>query len=192
MNQPVGYCGSEMTKSRPESALGNAVVDLLINYVNTEKSIQPDLCVMNFGGLRTSLNPGIITRGKVYELMPFDNSLVLVELNSDEMDQLATHIVNRGGEPIGGTNKVSLSNLGGYSQFTIDQAINSKESYQILTSDYLANGGDGFSMFAAAGDKINLNVLIRDALIHQFQTSTSEQQPLTGHVEGRIQLSGHE
>ncbi len=186
MNEVVGYCAESMSKYRPESPLGNAVVDMLMNYTTHELQIEPDVCVMNFGGLRTALNPGKITRGKVFELMPFDNSLVVVELNQKQLDKLAAHILSKGGEPIGGIKQVRIIQTNGYAQFSFDQAINIKERYQIITSNYLANGGDGFSVFNESTKKTELNVLIRDALVHQFIHTTSANKPLSGRLEGRI------
>jgi 2',3'-cyclic-nucleotide 2'-phosphodiesterase (5'-nucleotidase family) len=186
MNEVVGYCAESMTKYRPESPLGNAVCDMLVHYSKNVLSVDVDVCVMNFGGLRTALNPGEITRGKVYELMPFDNSLVVVELTQKQLDELAAHILLRGGEPISGSKQVRITEANGYAQFMINQAINIKNSYQLVTSNYLANGGDGFSVFTESAQKKDLNILIRDALIYEFEHGTSKDKPLSAVVEGRI------
>ena len=70
MNEVLTYSKINLTKKSGESLLGNFVTDLSLNYADAH------MCVMNNGGLRTTINKGNITRGKLYELMPFENELV--------------------------------------------------------------------------------------------------------------------
>lgn len=185
MNSVIGYTGMAMNKSRPESVLGNAMADLLVEYSNMELGKNVDLCVLNFGGLRTVLPEGDITRRKVYELMPFDNSLVVLELNQQEMMELAQHILVRGGEPIGSPHGVIL-NQGGF-RFGSDTPIN-RPAYRVVTSNYLAEGGDNFAVFKRCKKREDLGVLLRDAFIIGFEKYTSPQNPLVASIENRIEL----
>ena len=61
-----------------------------------------DMCVMNNGGLRSTLKKGEITKGMIFELMPFENELVILELDSNDYIQLLQYITKRGGEPFAG------------------------------------------------------------------------------------------
>ena len=78
MNEVLTYTKNNLYKGRPESTIGNFVTDLCLNYT------QAHMCVMNNGGLRTNISKGEITRGKLYELMPFENELVVLELNKND------------------------------------------------------------------------------------------------------------
>jgi len=98
MNEVLCFSSIEMTKGKPESLIGNFVTDLCLD----QYSDIADICIMNTGGLRSTLPKGEITRGKIYELMPFDNELVVLELNAEEIYQLSEYIVSRGGEPFSG------------------------------------------------------------------------------------------
>ena len=50
-----------------------------------------DICVMNNGGLRSTLAKGKITRGDIYTLMPFENKLVILELDRESYLELLQH-----------------------------------------------------------------------------------------------------
>ncbi len=191
MNSVIGYCGLSMTKYHPESELGNAVADMVTRYTLEQFKEPVDLCVLNFGGLRTSLPKGNITKGKVFELMPFDNTLVIVQLSSLEMNALAKHIANRNGEPIGSPHGVILHGTpdSHYFQFGNEEdSILSKEYYHVLTSSYLAGGGDNFVVFKNTHRKTDTGLLIRDALLYGFDNYTSSEHPLTAKVERRIRI----
>ena len=96
MNEVLTYTKNDLKKGRPQSTIGNFVTDLCLNYADAH------LCVMNNGGLRTTINKGNITRGKIYELIPFENELVVLELNKGDYIGLLNYIGNRGGEPFSG------------------------------------------------------------------------------------------
>ena len=59
---------------------------------------------MNNGGLRTTLAKGKITRGDIYKVMPFENELVILELNKTDFIGLLHYITASGGEPFSGIN----------------------------------------------------------------------------------------
>ena len=93
MNEVLTFSKISLTKKGTESLLGNFVTDLCLNYADAH------MCVMNNGGLRTTIDKGPISRGKLYELMPFDNELVVLELNKEDYLGLLEYICKRGGEP---------------------------------------------------------------------------------------------
>ena len=96
MNEVLTYTKNDLEKGKPQSTIGNFVTDLCLNYADAH------ICVMNNGGLRTTISKGEITRGKLYELMPFENELVVLELNKDDYIGLLNYIGSRGGEPFSG------------------------------------------------------------------------------------------
>ena len=53
-----------------------------------------DFCLLNNGGLRTSLPQGNITRRKIFELMPFENELVVVTISKEKMTDLKAYLKN--------------------------------------------------------------------------------------------------
>lgn len=190
MNEVIGYSTQEYVKSRPESALGNIAADMLFSYIKNVLNEQVDLAVLNFGGLRAPIPNGPISKGKVYELMPFDNSVTILELNTEQINQLAQHIISKGGEPIGGEGTVALGNFPEGPRFYFSSFdVSTKEVYRVVTSNYLADGGDNYYMFTNAINRTDTNVLLRDVFLERIKNTSSESLPLKGQVEGRIEMN---
>ena len=157
MNKVLCISKIEMTKGKPESLIGNFVCDLCLQ----QYSNMADICVMNNGGLRSILPKGEITKGMIFELMPFENELVILELGSDDYVQLLEYITKRGGEPFAGVNIIMDENGTVLSQ-SLDL---NKGKIRVLTSDYLANGGDKMSFFKDK-KQTKVGIKLRDAIIN--------------------------
>jgi 2',3'-cyclic-nucleotide 2'-phosphodiesterase (5'-nucleotidase family) len=167
MNEVLCVSEMEMNKGKPESLLGNFVTDLCLNYADAH------VCVMNTGGLRSSLPKGNITRGDIYTLMPFENELVVLELDIESFKGLVDYITKRGGEPFSGmTLKASskgydieeVSRMEDYFDF------NKGNKIRVLTSDYLANGGDKMWFFKDK-EQNKVGIKLRDAIIDHCSKS---------------------
>lgn len=192
MNEVICVSAKEMNKGRPESLLGNFVTDLCLEQFS-EKA---DICVMNNGGLRFPLPEGAITIGDVYKLMPFENELVVLELNGLEVFSLIEYIYSREGEPFSGIKIYSIdscmilsnrkilyrnednilisepviaSSCGGEEEVYVVSTIDETYKIRILTSDYLAYGGDKMSFFKDK-TQYNLETKLRDAIINYCKT----------------------
>ena len=140
MNEVISYTKTELNKKGTETTIGNFVTDLCLKYVSA------DLCLMNKGGLRTVISEGPITVGKVYELMPFENELVVVEIDSTEFNGLLEYITKRGGEPFSGIS-IIMNDKNELISHTNPIDFREQKSIKVLTSDYLANGGDKMWFF---------------------------------------------
>ena len=157
MNEILSYTRTNLEKGRPQSTIGNFVTDLCLNYSDA------DMCVMNNGGLRTTIPKGNITRGKLYELMPFENELVVLELDKKDYLDLLNYITKRGGEPFSGI-KITTNKNGKIISNSWPVNFEKGEKVKVLTSDYLANGGDNMQFFQnKKQSKIGLK--LRDAII---------------------------
>jgi 2',3'-cyclic-nucleotide 2'-phosphodiesterase (5'-nucleotidase family) len=167
MNEVLCVSEMEMNKGKPESLLGNFVTDLCLNYADAH------VCVMNTGGLRSSLPKGNITRGDIYTLMPFENELVVLELDIESFKGLVDYITKRGGEPFSGmTLKASskgydIDEVSGIDDFF---DFNKGDKIRVLTSDYLANGGDKMWFFKDK-EQIKVGIKLRDAIIDHCSKS---------------------
>jgi 2',3'-cyclic-nucleotide 2'-phosphodiesterase (5'-nucleotidase family) len=157
MNEVLSFTKTELNKHGYESTLGNFVTDLCLNYTTAH------MCVMNNGGLRTTISKGKITRGKLYELMPFENELVVLELNKDDYIDLLNYIGKRGGEPFSGV-KITMDKKGNILSNSWPVNFENGEKVRVLTSDYLAEGGDKMSFFQNK-EQEKVGIKIRDAII---------------------------
>ena len=157
MNEVLTYTKNNLTKGKPQSTIGNFVTDLCLDYADA------DICIMNNGGLRTNIDKGPISRGKIYELMPFENELVILELNKNDYMGLLQYIVQRGGEPFSGI-KIIIDNNGQIISNSWPVNFELGEKVKVLTSDYLANGGDKMSFFKNK-KQYKIGIKLRDAII---------------------------
>jgi len=176
MNEVLSFTKTELNKKGAESTLGNFVTDLCLNYTNAH------MCVMNNGGFRTTINKGEITRGKLYELMPFENELVVLELNKDDYLGLLNYISKRGGEPFSGIN-IRMDKAGKILSNSWPVNFENGEKVRVLTSDYLADGGDKMSFFQNKEQK-KVGIKIRDAIIDYCSNTDT----IAISLDGRIQI----
>lgn len=183
MNSVIGQVATTLTKSLPESTLGNWSADVVQQQAKKHATQQADFTVLNYGGLRIpSLPKGPLTKGKIYELMPFDNYIVLVKMKGTELPLLMDHIASKGGWPISKELKLEITGNKA-TQTTINgQPIDANKEYYVATNDYLAKGGDQ-CVFFVEKEKIKTGVLIRDAMLAYVKESKA---PIDAVIEGRI------
>ena len=93
MNTVIGTIAQPLTLQKPESSLGNWMADVLWEKATYYSKRPIDFALQNYGGIRISELPaGPLTRGKIYELMPFDNQLVVLDLPGNIVDTLIQHM----------------------------------------------------------------------------------------------------
>lgn len=190
----IVLCNSDkpMEKARPESELGNIVADLTLQIgrelYGESDGETIDLCYLNHGGLRASLPKGEITRGHVYSLMPFENELVVVTLSKEGLEQLVAYTHERGGDPMAG---ITIDLRESPAIILINgRAFDKDRNYKVITTDYLANGGDKMNFFTE-GDRVkieHLEMKMRDAIMLHFERLGKENRTLNGKLDGRIKL----
>jgi len=190
MSKLVGVTATALVKGKPESKLTNLVSDIILKYardccVEKQLNINPDVAYVNYGGLRASLPQGEIKVGHVFELMPFENEIVMLKVSGEAISKMAERIAGRGGEGVSGlklgikNNTVGMLTIGG-------KAVDTAASYWLVTNDYIANGGDQMSMFIAPLEKIETKAKIRDILIHSLSKMYKNDGIIDVKEDGRI------
>ncbi|MCG8321394.1 MAG: 5'-nucleotidase C-terminal domain-containing protein [Cytophagales bacterium] len=173
---------------RGESILGNFVADLLLRESEKKYGEKIDMAIINsHGGLRTTISKGPITKEKIFELMPFENNMLVLELSGSLTQQFFDHCA-----------KTLRNNVAG-ARFTIENdkaagvRINGKtldpnSSYTLAISDYLAEGGGGFGFLNQANRLANLNYKIRDMIIDHIKDLTDQNKMIEAQLDGRIKI----
>ncbi len=185
MNVFVIEAQDDFKKDNPEGSLGNMVCDVLMQYT-AENKLPADFCVLNNGGLRIpTLYKGSITVRTIFELMPFDNKLVLVKINGKKCIELFAAIALANGTPVSGL-KMEISNQNASQIYVGGVAFDVSKDYWILTSDYLANGGDKSDALLDPQERIETNLMLRDVLIAQMRKMNSKNENLKPLLDGRI------
>lgn len=169
MDVVIGELEEDLNKQKPNSNLGNWFTDVLYTEANKMFFSEVDLAVQNYGGLRISTVPkGPVTVGKIYELMPFDNMLVVVEVSGTILKKFLDGIARSGGWPISHTVSFRISEDREAENITIHgNPIDMSRSYRIAIPDYVANGGDSSAYFEGITQE-NSGVFIRDVIIEHL------------------------
>jgi len=142
---------------------------------------------VNYGGLRVPLLPaGNITKGMIFELMPFDNFLTVMELKGNVVQQLFDHIAAQGGWPVAGVRFEIFDGKASEIQIS-NKPLEEERIYQIIISDYLADGGDNL-LFLRLEKRTNTGIFIRDAILEYLQKQTHEGKPIATHLDNRVTI----
>jgi 2',3'-cyclic-nucleotide 2'-phosphodiesterase (5'-nucleotidase family) len=187
----IGQSEKALLKADLESTLGNFFCDAVM--IETKKYLAKDsvllnAAVFNKGGLRNPLPQGNITIGNIFELMPFDNEVVILKLSGVQLKNMVDKISEKGGIPISGIRIIIKDNKP--TQATINgQSIDESKYYWVVTSDYLANGGDNYIFFKNAIEKKTTSILLRDMIITHCKSLTKKGELIKSQLDGRIQIS---
>ena len=195
MNQQIGSSAMAMETGSLEGLLGNFIADLTLFTCNSLLNLNVDMCILNNGGFRTALPKGSITRGKIFEIMPFDNQLVILELDGEQMTELINYIKKKtaiassrkSGVPISGL-RITINGSTISRVFIGKNAFNKTKTYKLVTTDYLAKGGDQMEFFKKAKVVSNTNVLLRDAIIDYIIKLEEQKIKITAELDGRVQI----
>ena len=186
MNTVIGEMAKMLTKAQPESTLGNWAADLSHQKCEGYLDRKIDFAVLNYGGLRiTSIPKGPVTKGKIFELMPFDNLLVVIEMKGSELRALFNLIAVKGGWPM--SKHIEMT---AHRNKAVDLKINGQEVendkiYSFATNDYIANGGDKCT-FLKDKKQIPTGVLLRDAMLEYVEEQTKAGKKLDANLSKRI------
>jgi len=182
MNRQLATLATPLTKQGAESSIGNWMADLMMAAA-IDRFVGKDIsfATANSGGIRVQeIGTGPLLVSEIYEMMPFDNELVLLDLSGAELKAFISHIANSGGWPVSEELSVKLTKdklLVNVSGKEIDPAAR----YLVATVDYVANGGSGSSMVKGK-PQIASNERVRDLLIEFAAKATA---PISVKAEGK-------
>jgi 2',3'-cyclic-nucleotide 2'-phosphodiesterase (5'-nucleotidase family) len=161
MNEVLAIAEVDFIVQRPASNLMNWVANtLFINQTKTVRLSQPVVCLLNTGGIRSSIGKGNVTLGDIYKVMPFDNTVVWVELPISVLPEIEAYLNKSGGEPM-----ANLTLIEG--KLSITSSPENATHFWVITSDYLLNGGDKMTFFTKRTNVNETGKLLRDALIEE-------------------------
>ena len=185
MSAVIAVAGMILEKKQPEGTLGNVLADAMLLMAKGKYQTAIDASLINFGGIRLpSIPAGNISLGKIYEVAPFDNIIVLLKLNGKLLQQLLNHIASKGGWPCAGMSW-QIKNKSAINISIAGNALDENKEYTIALLDYVANGGDDCEMLKTIPQQNN-GYLFRDAVIDYFTKFNSEGKKITASIEKRV------
>ncbi|MFM2156452.1 MAG: hypothetical protein RL516_1201 [Bacteroidota bacterium] len=189
MSESLVYSEQNIGKGTPEGLLGNFTTDALLHQTNLKcdslKISHADFAFGNSGGLRMSLPTGEVTLGRVFELMPFENTILILEMNHEQLKTLFQYVVQRKGIPLAGI-RLKISKAG-YQDVTINGIpYDSTKTYRVATNDYLSNGGDGMMFLRDVQSKTDIELKVRDSFIREMRSINQQGKKLKVVLDGRV------
>jgi 2',3'-cyclic-nucleotide 2'-phosphodiesterase (5'-nucleotidase family) len=184
MNTVIGFSIRGLSKRQPESTLGNFMADCMRWMAEKKFNRKVDVAFVNYGGIRSYLPKGDITIGELYELMPFDNLIVLQEVKGSVLKQFLDKMAARDGWPVSGLT-MGIKNKEAVNVVIGDKRFSENTTYWVANSDYIAGGGDDCTMLRGI-PQVNSNYLFRDALIEYVLYLTKGGNSIDGVTENRI------
>lgn len=176
INTIISYTPKNLTRTdgELESSLGNLLADLTYKRANPIfkklTNMDIDFSMFNFGGIRAGIPVGNVTNKNAFELMPFENMLVVVELSGQKVEELITYLIqNNTAHPLSKNIKLTITQ-NGYQLYVNNKKFNKNNTYFILTSDYLQSGGDNMTFFKNPIQRISLEYKMRAAIVDYFKS----------------------
>lgn len=174
MNTVLAFAPQTIDKTgKLQTPIGNLFSDMTLesaNFILTKRENKVvDFCLLNAGGIRSIIPKGNVTTRVAYEIMPFDNNLIVVELKGQQVQELLEYFASeKKPHPVSGI-RFDIQN--GKPENVVIGSIpfDKNKNYTVATSDYLYNGGDKMIFFAKAVAKYDLDYKLRNVLIDYFE-----------------------
>jgi 2',3'-cyclic-nucleotide 2'-phosphodiesterase (5'-nucleotidase family) len=156
------------------TSAGNFLADVVLEQGNpifnsrTNKEI--DFVVLNHGGIRSIVSRGDVNARTAYQIMPFENNIVVVEMTGTSVKDMLSFLAKSGrAHPVANT-KLVLDNQNNYLKTEINgRSFDENKTYYVATNDYLVQGGDDMGFFKNRTSTTNLDYLVRNAIIDYFK-----------------------
>lgn len=189
MDPVIGKSALYMTAKRPESLLSNLVADVLRNSTVSYTGQPADVGIINVGGLRNSLNKGVITYRDVYEILPFENALCMLTMKGSDVKKLMRDIIKAGGEGLSNVTITADKEMNLIDVKIGKRSIDNDRLYEIATIDYLADGNDKMSAFKKAIKRVDVpEATIRSIFLDYVKSEAAKGRAVTSKMEGRVTI----
>jgi len=190
MSVVIGSAVEPMKAHKPESLLSNFNADVYRQVASDFLGEKVDIAIVNMGGIRTEIPAGDITIRKVFELMPFENELVILWLKGDKLQELLNFFASVGGEGVAGL-QMEIQNKKAVNVTIGGIPLSSDKLYSIATNDYVAEGNNGMSQLTMCEKKVNTHLKIRNVLIDYIKGETSKGNKIQSKLDGRIRYANN-
>lgn len=175
MNMVLAYTPVDLKKSDGDlnTAIGNMMADAVMELTSpvftqrTGKTI--DIVLLNFGGIRSAISRGDITTRTAFQVMPFENEVVVAHMKGIDVQELVNYLVDAGtAHPVAGLTLELGENNSIQKVLVQGQPLEEEKTYYVATNDYLLKGGDNMVFFSKAGEVTSLDYKIRNVLVDYF------------------------
>lgn len=190
---PVGTTACEMESYAPESPLSNLAADIMLQFATDylkkktgEKSAAADMSMTNFGGIRAALPGGEVTPYDILSVFPFDNKVVILDLEGRYLRELFENFARRERvEALGGVRLV-IEQKAIKEALVAGKEIDDNKIYKVATIDFLLFGGSNAEAFKKCSGYIDTELFMRDMVIDYFKSQSSAGKVVESRKDGRV------
>ena len=186
MSPPLGLSRVAMSVKRPESLLSNWAADVMVEG-GTATGLEPaDMGLFNMGGLRNNMPEGIVRRGDIMLISPFQNYVVVLEMKGSDMLELMKNIAAVKGEGVSSSVRMEITSSGELLSCTVcGKEIDPHRTYTVATIDYLAEGNDKMYALKKATKRHDTGLLAREVMMEYVL----KHRVIDSKIEGRITVN---
>lgn len=177
LDSVLAFAAKDIDKSDGElnSSQGNLMADIILTQtapifkMRTGKEV--DMALMNYGGIRNVISAGDVTARTAFEVMPFENYIVVLEIPGRVVREMVNYLMSSNKpQPISGI-KIVLNHEGRLQAVTIQgEPLDEEKTYYLATINYLLEGGDNAEFLKENNGVTDLNYLLRNAMIDYFKS----------------------
>jgi 2',3'-cyclic-nucleotide 2'-phosphodiesterase (5'-nucleotidase family) len=176
LDSVLAYCPVTLDKSdgKWQTTIGNLMADVTLQRGNilfkAREKKEINLCLLNNGGIRAMLPKGNVTTRTAYDIMPFENGLVVVALKGEQIFEMVDYfIAAQKPHPLSGITFTIAKDNTAKNILVQGKPVEKNAIYYVATNDYLSNGGDNMNFFKKGVQKYDLDYKIRNVLIDYFK-----------------------
>ena len=200
LNVKLAFTDSNLNTVRPgkikqriqiekNANLGRVLSDYLLHegsrYTLNTMGFPCHFALINHGGIRSSIPKGEITNKSIYEIMPFENEMVILELSGRQMDSLLSYLSTKNIAAVSGLELQIIGNT--YTKAIIaGLPFDSRRSYWIVANDFIQKGGDFFTMLKYPKQIIRTGIKLRTIFYDGFKSEFIENQKINPRLTPRI------
>ena len=184
LGKTVGEATTDILRGSGETEMGNFVTDSMRTYYP-----DVDFAFTNAGGLRANIDAGPITLEEIYAVLPFNNTLVTMELTGAQVEQ----VLEEGANSQYGTVQVSGLKWAydadapfgdRVTRVTLPDGtpIDPNATYKIATNNFMAAGGDRFTTLTQGQNTTDTQINLVDTVVRYLEQNS----PVDPQVEGRL------
>lgn len=189
MSQVLSYSSVTMdrTQGKWETTIGNLFAEAVVQEANpifkSRAGKNIDICLLNYGGVRAVISKGDVTTRTAYEIMPFENAAVVLEMKGDLIQEMAEFFIkDKKAHPLAGLFITIDSNQNIKSIHVGNELLDLSKTYYVVTNDYLSLGGDNMKFFTKAQSVVDLDYKLRNVLLDYFKKTKELPNITTKHV----------
>lgn len=180
MKRVIGVAKRDLLKESPEGLLGNLVADIMLEA--SSSCTEVDCAILNAGGIRVPIFQGEITIEQIFNLMPFENQIVVIQLSGSDLEDIVHKIATAGGAFISRMKIMPKDNS--IHAVIGDKPLSKDKEYAVATLDYLTKRGGSWDALGKGKLLQATGIRLRDAII----TYIAKHKFIDGEQERRIQF----